>query len=131
MSKTRFDILASAAQTATAQSSAVSVAGIKNLALFVDVTTVSASVSAIYLQGSSDGGTSWYDLLAESYCQTTSGVTVTSGTWSRNIAVALTTGDVRKIWADYKVFGDYIRAAWVLAGSGPSMTLSVKGIGEN
>jgi hypothetical protein len=131
MSKTRFELLASAAQTATGQGGGVSVSGIKSLVIFADVTVVSASLNALYLQGSSDGGTSWFDLLAETYVQTTSGITGTSGTFARNIASSLTTGNIQKIVATYRIFPDYVRAAWNLSGSGPSSTFSVKGVGEN
>ena len=133
MSKTRFELLASAAQTATGQGSGISVGGIKNLALCVDITSVSGSMTSLYLQASSDGGTTWYDLLSEAYVMFTSGaVAGTSGTWTRNIVSAtLTTGQIQRAQAIYKVFGDYIRAAWHISGSGPSCTFSVKGIGEN
>jgi hypothetical protein len=132
MSKTRLELLASAAQTATAQASGISVSGIKELAIFAEATSVSGSLGALYMQSSSDGGTTWFDMLAEEYTYLTSGATaVTSGTYSRNIISALTSGSVVKVWARYKTFGDYVRAAWVISGSGPSCTFSVKGIGEN
>jgi hypothetical protein len=132
MSKTRFDILASAAQTATAQGGGISVSGIKAMALCVDVTSVSGSVT-VYAQSSSDGGTTWFDLLAESVIHLTSGVAGgTTGTWLRNVTPAnLGTGNISKCLATYRAFGDYIRAAWVISGSGASSTFSVKGIGEN
>lgn len=133
MSKTRFDILASAAQTATGQGGGISVSGIKNLAIFADITSVSGSLTSLYLQGSSDGNTTWYDLLAEASVCLTSGATAgTSTTWQRNIGpINMTTGQVMKAMAIYKVFGDTVRAAWTISGSGPSITFSVKGIGEN
>lgn len=132
MSKTRFSILASAIQTATAQGGAISVGGIKNLWCAVDVTSVSGSLTAVYLQGSSDGGTSWFDLLAESYAYlTSSGTGGTSGTYSRNFVYNLTTGTVQKAAAVYRAFPDNIRAAFVIAGSGPSCTFSLTGVGEN
>ena len=132
MSKTRFSILASAAQTATAQGGAISVSGIKNLWCAVDLTSVSGSLTAIYLQGSSDGGTSWYDLIAEVYSNTTSsGTATTSGTYARNIIANQTTGAIIKAAAVYRVLPDNIRAAFVIAGSGPSCTFSVLGVGEN
>jgi hypothetical protein len=131
MSKTRFELLASAAQTATAQGGGVSVSGIKSMALCVDVTNVSGSLSSIYLQGSSDGGTTWFDLLCETYVYTTSGTVVTSGTFRRDVVTAITTGVVVKAAATYRIFPDYVRVAFVIAGSGPTSTFSVKGIGEN
>lgn len=132
MSSTRLELLAAAAQTATGQGGGISVSGLRELALVVDVTVVSASLTALYLQSSSDGGTTWFDLLAESFVTTTSsGTATTSSTWARNIISNQTTGAVMKCLAQYKTFGDYVRAAWVIAGSGPSCTFSVKGIGKN
>lgn len=133
MSKTRFEILASAAQTATGQGGGISVSGIKALLLCVDVTSVSGSLSSVYLQGSSDGGTTWFDLLAATKCCLTSGSgTTTTGSNIRNVmSDALTTGNVQKIAATYAIFGDLVRAGWTISGSGPSCTFSVKGIGEN
>lgn len=134
MSKTRFDILASAAQTATGQGGGISVSGIKNLALFAEATSVSGSLSTIYLQGSSDGGTTWFDMLAETALNLTSGTAAgTSTTWVRNILIDVTlgTGNIRKVMATYRIFGDYVRAAWHISGSGASSTFYVKGIGEN
>lgn len=131
MSSTRFEVLASAAQTATAQSGGIAVGNLKELALCIDVTNVSASLSSVYLQGSSDGGTTWFDLLCESYVYTTSGTTVTSGTWRRDVVTSFTTGVILKALATYRAFPDYVRAAWVIAGSGPTSTFSVKGVGKN
>jgi len=131
MSKTRFELQAAGAQTATGQGGGNAVAGIKSLALCVDVTNCSGSLSSVYLQGSSDGGTTWYDLLCETYVYTTSGTVVTSGTFRRDVVTAITTGVIVKAAATYRIFPDYVRAAWVIAGSGPTSTFSVKGIGEN
>jgi hypothetical protein len=132
MSSTRLELLASAAQTASAQGGAIAVGNLRELALCVDVTSVSGSLTAVWLQASSDGGTTWYDLLAEAYANSTSsGTATTSGTWARNVIANQSTGAVLKSYALYKTFGDYVRAAWVIAGSGPSCTFSVKGVGKN
>jgi len=133
MSKTRFELLASAAQSATGQGSGISVSGIKAMLVCVDVTSVSGSCTAIYMQSSSDGGTTWFDLLAATKCCLTSGSgTTTTGSTVRNImSDALTTGNVQKIAATYNSFGDYVRAAFVISGSGPAVTFSVKAVGEN
>jgi hypothetical protein len=131
VSKTRFDIQTSAAQNASANGGPISVSGIKALGICIDVTACSGSLSSVYLQSSSDGGTSWFDLLADTYVYTTSGTTITSGTSSRNPVFSISTGVIVKCYATYSKFGDYIRAAWVIAGSGPTSTFSVKAIGEN
>ena len=132
MSSTRLELAASAAQTATGQGGAIAVGNLRELALCVEVTVVSASLTCVYLQSSGDGGTTWYDLLAEAYSNlTSSGTAGTSGTWTRNVVANLSTGAIMKAYGIYKAFGDYVRAAWVIAGSGPSCTFSVKGIGKN
>jgi hypothetical protein len=132
MSKTRFDILASAAQTATGQGGAISVSGIKNLALAVDITCQTGTLTGVYLQGSSDGGTTWFDLLATTSCWLTSGAGVgTTGGPTKVLAGNLLTGNVAKVWANYQIIGDYVRAAWGISGAAPWVTIGVKGIGEN
>lgn len=135
MSSTRIELLAAAAQTATAQGSGIAVGNLKELGVCVEVTNVSGSLSAIYLQGSSDGGTTWFDLVCDAFCNLTSGASSgTTGSFARNLVSSLTTGAVIKAFASYGKnagFGDYVRAAWVIAGSGPSCTFSMKGIGKN
>lgn len=133
MSSTRLELLASAAQTATGQGGGISVAGIRELALCVDITSVSGSLSCIYLQTSSDGGTTWYDILTEAFVHLTTGTGGgTTGSWARNVGpVNMTTGQIAKAYARFAMFGDYIRAAWTISGSGPSCTFSVKAIGKS
>lgn len=132
MSSTRFDIAASAAQTATGQGGQISVGALREMAIEVDVTSVSGSLGAVYMQGSSDGGTTWFDLLCKTFSNLTSGPSSgTTGSTARNIVSSLTTGAVIKAWAQYETFGDLVRAAWVISGSGPSCTFSVKAIGKN
>lgn len=148
MSKTRFEILASAAQTAVAQGSGIAVSGIKNLLVMVDVTVCSASLS-VWMQGSSDGGTTWadipFDWCLENAVTTHTegrhfwpGVNSTSTTGNNNVAFEGTRNMIdrassatRRVMAKYTTFGDYVRAAWNVSGSGATSTFSVKGIGEN
>lgn len=132
MSKTRFDILASAAQTATGQGGQISVSGIKALLLAVDITASTGTLTSVYLQSSSDGGTTWFDLLADTFCILTSGSGGgTTGSYSRNLTANVATGQLMKIAATYSKFGDLIRLAWTANGGGPSITMSAKAIGEN
>jgi hypothetical protein len=132
MSKTRFEILAAAAQTATGQGGGISVSGIKSMLVAVDITASTGTLTSVYLQGSSDGGTTWFDLLCTSFCIFTSGSGGgTTGSYSRNLTTNLATGQIQKIAATYAVVGDYIRAAWTANGSAPSISMSVKAIGEN
>lgn len=141
MGKTRFDILASGAQTATAQGGAIPVAGIKAMAVSVDVTSASGTLT-VYLQTSNDGGTTWFDLPYET-CAVLA-ATAAEGTHSspaiatgsgvnqpgaRNIINVMTA--TAKALAKYSAFGDLIRPAWVISGGSATFTFSVKAIGES
>jgi hypothetical protein len=129
---TRFEILASAAQTATAQGGAISVSGIKELIVYATCTASSAPTRLdVYLQSSSDGGTTWYDLPHESEMATASaGTDVTANTNKRNVLDNVTTcASAVKAVARYTNFGDQVRAAWVISGT--SFTISVKAVGKN
>lgn len=130
MSSTRIELLASAAQTATAQGSGIAVGNLKELAITVDVTVASGTLTP-YLQSSNDGGTTWFDLMAESVCVVTSGVGPgTTGTNVRNIFAGSAT-TVMKGYAKYSTFGDYVRAAWIISGAGATFTFGVKAVGKN
>jgi hypothetical protein len=137
VSATRFDIRTSAAQTATGNGGAIPVAGITEMAVLIDCTTSSGTtpVLDLYLQSSSDGGTTWYDLPFELSIATTNPASAAAGvvqTDNRDILNGTTdcaTNDVRAI-AKYSVFGDQVRAAWVISGTTPSFTFSVKAIGK-
>lgn len=133
---TRFDIQTSAAQTATGNGGGIPVAGIKELLVFVTCTANTGTPTLdVYLQSSSDGGTTWYDLDAEWVQQTTnpaSATEIASVLNQRTIVNAFSAScATNPLWvAKYAVFGDYIRAAWVMSGT-TSYTFSVKGIGKN
>jgi hypothetical protein len=130
---TRFEILASAAQVATANGSAISTSGIKEMVVYATCTASSAPTRLdVYLQSSSDGGTTWYDIPAEFVLLTTAtGTDVTStSTMKRNILDNVTTcASAVKAVAVYRVFGDQVRAAWVISGT--SFTISVKAVGKS
>ena len=129
---TRFELLASGAQTATAQGSAISTSGIREMIVYVSCTTSSAPTRLdVYLQSSSDGGTTWYDLPAEAQMLTAAaGTDITStNVVRRNILDNQTCASAVKAVAKYTVFGDYVRAAWVISGT--SFTFGVKAIGKN
>jgi len=129
MSATRLELLASGAQTATAQGSGITVANLAELAVMADVTAASGTLT-VYLQSSNDGGTTWFDVMAESACVLTTGVGPgTTGTDVRNIFAGSVTA-AAKGYAKYKTFGDYVRAAWIISGSGATFTFSVKAVGK-
>lgn len=130
---TRFELLASGAQTATAQGSAISVSGIREMVVYATCTASSSPTRLdVYLQSSSDGGTTWYDLPAEASMTTaTTGTDITStNVVRRNVLDNVTTcASAVKGVAKYQVFGDLVRAAWVISGT--SFTISVKAVGKN
>lgn len=130
---TRFELLASGAQTATAQGSAISTSGIREMLVFATCTASNTPTRLdVYLQSSSDGGTTWYDLPAEAQMLTgTAGTDITStNVVRRNILDNVTTcASTQKAAAKYTVFGDLVRAAWVISGT--SFTISVKAVGKN
>lgn len=134
MSATRFELQASGAKTATGQGGGVAAAGIKEMLVFIDITAVSGTNPrlTLYLQASSDGGTTWYDLPHDGSVVHASGAiqgnAQTPG--SRNILADEST--TLKATARYRgAFGDHVRPAWVISGTTPSFTFSVKAIGKN
>lgn len=130
MSSTRIDVQDSGAQTATAQGGSKAVGNITDLGVFVEATIASGTCS-IWIQASSDGGTTWYDLPYE--------LVLTSDPTAATPSVAAVINDrnilseinaVASAFAKYRNFGDLVRAAWYIAGSGATFTFSVKGIGK-
>lgn len=146
MSKTLFSIQDTGAQTATAQGGAVAVSGVKALAVCVDVTASSGSLS-VFLQSTMDG-TNWVDIpfdLSLNNAPTThtegtrriAGVNTTQSTGNnrgdggcRNMVEALSSATIRT-FARYTIFGTQVRGAWVISGSGATHTFSIKAVGEN
>lgn len=129
---TRFDILASATQTATAQGGAISVAGIKELTVYATCTASNTPTQLdVYLQSSSDGGVTWYDLTADVTQTTNTAASETAAVANkRDILDAVTTcATAVKAIAKYTVFGDQVRAAWVISGT--NFTFSVKAVGKS
>lgn len=127
-----FDILASATQTATAQGGAIPVAGIKELTVYATCTASTTPTQLdVYLQSSSDGGTTWYDLTADVVQTTNTGAAETAAVANqRDVLQAVTTcATAVKAIAKYTVFGSQVRAAWVLTGT--NFTFSIKAIGKN
>lgn len=130
---TRFEVLASATQTATAQGGAISVAGLRELTIYATCTASTTPTRLdVYLQSSSDGGVTWYDLPNEAAMTTASaGTDITASvTMKRNVLDNVTScASAVKAIAKYTVFGDQIRAAWVISGT--NFTFSVKAVGKN
>jgi hypothetical protein len=133
---TRFELQTSSAQTATSNSGAIYVGGIKEVIIFFDCTASSGTGETldVFLQASSDGGTNWYDLPFELGMVTDGDATETAGEINArdfvDLAADAACSGVKSV-AKYMIFGDYVRVKWFIAGTTPSYTFSVKAIGKN
>lgn len=133
MSATQFDLLASAAQTASATGASVDVAGLREMAVFVNVTASSGTftVFRVYLEASDDGGTTWYELAADDVIENGIAAPGAGSANQRDIVNKTTTVAASKFTATYSAFGNKVRPRWVLTGSTPSVTFSVKAVGKD
>lgn len=128
-----FQIVASSVQTATGNGAPIPVSGIHELLVMVQCTANSGTPTLdLWLQSSSDGGTTWYDLVADWTLQTTNPLNATAKTATatkRDIIDGYSAAcGTDSYWAArYTVFGQYVRAAWVMSGA-TSYTFSVTGV---
>lgn len=130
MSSAKVTFLSSGAQTATAQGSGQAVANLSELAVVCDVTVASGTMS-VWLQTSADDGTTWSDLpfeLALVSDPTSETPSTAATTNTRNILESINA--TATAMAKYTKFGSLVRAAWYIAGSGATFTLSIKAVGK-
>jgi hypothetical protein len=131
---TRFEIQTSGAQGASSNSGGTPVSGIREMVVYFDCTASSGTGETLdmWLQGSSDGGTTWFDLPFErstpADADGTETATIANGRDFVNMAADVACVDSASV---YTVFGDYVRVKWIIAGTTPSYTFSVKAIGKN
>ena len=129
MPKQNIELLARAAQTASANVAAIKVGTFTMGMATVNVTAKAGTSPTlkVWLQGSDDGGTTWYDLPYDFQMDTTAGGTdVDAVTGKRNIAES---ADALGLWA--AIFKHlpcgHVRAVWAIGGTGgPSFTFAVK-----
>lgn len=135
VSSTSITLLASAAQTASANGATVDVSGIKELTVYVNVTAGSGTLSAfsVYLESSDDGGTTWYEILADEILKTTGTAAEPTPTiQKRNIVTEAAIVTSAKYAATFTNFGNKVRVHWLITPtSAPSETFSVKAVGKN
>lgn len=128
MSKTRIELSASGAKTASGNTDSFKVSTITMAMVGVDITAVSSvSDFTAFLQGSDDGGTTWYDLPADLIEEHDGGQSAgTIGSNDRDICDGITaTG---KHVAIYKHLPcDYVRLAWYLSGTSITFSASLVG----
>ena len=129
---TRITLLPSAAQTATGAGAAFNVPNLKELACTVDVTAVSGTstpTATVWLQGSMDGGTTYADLTADAVIQDAN-TSATAGTVTTNARNLIAATAAQRSHGKYTGFYDTIRTRWVISGTTPSLTFSVKCVGK-
>lgn len=126
-----FDLLASGAQTATAQGGSTAVTGVKELIVFATCTASNTPTALdVYLQSSSDGGITWYDLTADVVQATNTAAAETAAVANKRDVLDNVTSCASAVKAigKYTVFGGLVRVAWVITGT--SFTFGVKAIGK-
>jgi hypothetical protein len=121
-------LLASATQTATGQSAAFAVPTLTMAMIGVDITAVSSVTDfTCWLEGSDDGGTTWYELVADQVMEHSGAQTENApDNDQRNIVDSKTaTG---KHAAVYKHLAtDYVRLSWYFAGTSVTFSASLVG----
>jgi hypothetical protein len=108
------------------QTPAFNLSDLKIGAVTVNITAVAGTdpVLTMYLQESDDGGTTWYDAVADVVQQTTTaGVELTATTVKRNIMSSATAAGTYRARYD-NLSSDYYRIKYVITGTGPQFTLS-------
>ena len=122
------ELVASAAQTATANSSSFTIPTLSMLAVTLDVTAGSGSLLA-YLQVSGDNS-EWFDFPADLVRRTgdTSTASVASCVYIQGTAAATTSGNYLGIYKHipYK----YIRLRWEITGTSASFTFAARYAGK-
>ena len=128
MSATRSEMVASAAFTASGVSAAFPIPTANHVMVGVDITAASGTpVLDLWLQGSDDGGTTWYDMPFDIALQTSTSATEgTTRSNDRSIIDNRTSTTVpAQFIALYKsVATDRIRLKWIISGTTPSFTFS-------
>jgi hypothetical protein len=124
---TRQEMVASAAFTASSNSASFSISTAVNLFVGVDITAASGTpVLDLWLQGSDDGGTTWYDYPCDVQLKTS--LTASEGTTSANVRSIVdnkTSTTAEQFMCEYKaVATDKIRLKWIISGTTPSFTFS-------
>lgn len=130
MSSRRIELSALSVKSADGQGGAQAVANIREMIVFVNFTAeTSITRLDVYLQSSSDGGTTWFDIANRVNLTTlATGAHATASTSDRNIPNGGMSAAPEKAVGHYAEmpFGDLIRAAWIINGT--DATFSVKAV---
>lgn len=133
MSATRIELQGSAAQTGSSQGASKPIPTITMAAVLLDITAGSGTITdfTAWLQGSDDEE-DWFDIVADQVMNSTAvaaGGTVTTN--DRDIVDGKSTTTAEKFMAVYKHLPfKYVRFAWALAGTTPSLTFDAVLIGK-
>ena len=134
MPAVRLELLPLGAQTASGSGGWQAVPNASMATVFVNVTANSGTPTlTVFLEGSDDGGTTAYPLIADFGVETITtgdpdGVAVTT---ARTAIVNNITTTNQKCQATYKHLAtDFVRARWLIGGTTPSYTFTVKLVGK-
>lgn len=133
MAAKRFEMVQATTQSAAGNSAAFTVATATLLMVGVDLTAVTGTPTDVgfWLQGSDDGGSTWYDLMLDAQMKTSTGVTNVQGSANqRNITGATpNTGTGKFTGSVYSLPTDTIRLAWAVAGgTAPTFSFSASAV---
>ncbi len=123
------ELHASAAENGIASGGSRSIPTLTMAVVSVDITAGAGTGLAfsVWLQGSNDGGTTWFDIPYDQKANTPAAGTadVTASTNKRNIVDAKSTTSAEKFQAVYKHLAfQMVRLAWAITGTTPSFTFS-------
>ena len=123
----------SVARTASGTGEAVSIKTLSMLDVAVDITAASGTTPAltVWVEFSPDGKTNWFAKLLDHVAVSDTTATDRTGTntFARNIcSAAAAAGDY--VGTFKHVAASYVRARWVISGTTPSFTFSVKAGGK-
>lgn len=127
MSSQRQEMVASATQTATGNSASFPVPTVSMISVGVDVTAEDMTDFDAWLEGSDDGGTTWYPIPPNT--RTVGSTRTTTVDPTDCLIVASHAAGAEKFWADYNHLAtDRIRLAWSLTGT--DITFSASYVGK-
>ncbi len=128
MSAKRIELVASAAQTATGNSNASSVPTITMAIVAIDITAVSALTDfTAWLEGSDDGGTTWYTLIADWAVKNDTDATKTAPALDQRDICKETSGVSKHIAQYGHLPTDTVRLAWNFSGTSVTFSASLVG----
>jgi hypothetical protein len=125
----RIELVASATQTASGNSAAFSVPTAVMAMLGIDITAGSTVTKLdIYLEGSDDGGTTWYELPCDVVMKTSAVDADNAATSApqRDVVKDKASTAAEKFTGIYRQLpADYVRLRWIFTGTSFTMSASL------